>query len=151
MIEVAYDHLESIEKKLIDEAIRIRARAYAPYSNYYVGAALVDSAGEIHTGCNVESADYTLSTHAEMVAVNSMVKSGCLQIRGMAVAVESKLGYGFPCGLCRQKIREFAAGIDFPVFGINLDADNNILNIYRSTLGELLPWSFDVTVLNSGS
>ena len=84
-----------------------------------------------------------------MVAINSMVKSGIHKLKSMVVVVESKTGYGLPCGLCRQKIREFAFDLDIPIFGINVDSENNIRNIYRATLAELLPWSFDVSVLNN--
>ncbi|MCK5683914.1 cytidine deaminase [bacterium] len=149
MKELNFNQLNEIEKNLINEAINIKSYSYSPYSNYPVGAALLDKNDAIHTGCNVESADYTLSTHAEMVAINSMVKSGVHKLKIMVVVVESKTGYGMPCGLCRQKIREFAKDLDIPVYGINVTPENKISKIYCAPLKELLPWSFDVEVLNN--
>lgn len=142
MESLAYEGLSEIERRLVDAAIEVRAKAYAPYSRYLVGSALVDEKGGVHTGCNIEGADYTLTTHAEMGAINAMVKTGVHRLAGMAVAVKSGVGWGMPCGLCRQKIREFAGKRNVPVIGVNLDASEKIAEIYRSTLDELLPFSF---------
>jgi cytidine deaminase len=142
MKNMIYNELSSIQQNLIQEAIKVRQNAYAPYSNYKVGAALVDVNDVIHTGCNVESADYTLTTHAEMVAINSMVKSGVLKLKEIAIVVKSDVGYGLPCGLCRQKIREFSLNLNISIFGVNIDANDNIIDIYYLTLDEMLPYSF---------
>lgn len=130
------------QQQLVRQAIEARQRAYAPYSGFKVGAALQDERDAIHVSCNVEGADYTLTTHAEMGAINSMVRSGVLRVRIMAVAVQAKAGYAMPCGLCRQKIREFSSGPEVVVLGINLDEKEAVREIYVSTLGELLPYSF---------
>ncbi|HOW97673.1 MAG TPA: cytidine deaminase [Kiritimatiellia bacterium] len=130
------------ERRLVLEAVAARRKAYAPYSHYKVGAALLDEKGAMHSSCNVEGADYTLTTHAEMGAINAMVRSGVLRLKMMAVAVQSGIGWGMPCGLCRQKIREFAAGTDVPVLGIKLDEKEEIFEIWASSLEELLPYSF---------
>lgn len=137
-----YNDLNEVQKRLINEAIIVRKNAYAPYSKYKVGAALIDVENNIHTGCNVESADYTLTTHAEMVAINSMVKSGVLKLREIAVVVKSDIGYGLPCGLCRQKIREFSLNLQVNIMGVNIDGNDNIKDIFLLTLDEILPYSF---------
>ncbi|MEW5693679.1 MAG: cytidine deaminase [Candidatus Hydrogenedentota bacterium] len=142
MKKIEYATLTEIEKKLIIEAIKTRENAYSPYSQYKVGAAVLDINNNIHTGCNVESADYTLTTHAEMLAIDSMVKSGVTKVKEVAVVVKSDVGYGFPCGLCRQKIREFALNDDIIIYGVNLDRDKKIKDVYSALLSELLPGSF---------
>jgi cytidine deaminase len=136
------NELSDHEQQLIHEARAIRRRAYAPYSNYKVGAALFDDQGRIHTGCDVEGADFTLTTHAEVCAINSMVKAGALKMGDIAVVVQSDIGHGMPCGLCRQKIREFAVNRRIRIIGVNLDSQEEIREIFVSTLDELLPYSF---------
>jgi cytidine deaminase len=140
---ISHDDLNELDKNLIETAISMRQYAYAPYSGYRVGAALLDSNAQIHTGCNVESADLTLTSHAEMVAIDSMVKSGCLEIRKLVVAA---CGIGtqpaMPCGLCRQKISEFDKEGNSTIIIVNLDVDDKIVNIFLIKLSELLPYSF---------
>jgi len=140
---ISLDKLNKIERKLIDTAISMRQFAYAPYSGYRVGAALLDANSQIHTGCNIESADYTLTSHAEMVAIDSMVKSGCLEAQRIAVAAR---GIGnqpaMPCGLCRQKISEFDKTGNSTIIIINLDDNDKVVNISSLKLSELLPYSF---------
>ena len=136
------EELDSSEQNLIEKAIEVRKHAYAPYSGYSVGSALLDCDGKVFSGCNVEGADYTLTTHAEMDAINSMVKSGSRKIKSIAVVVKSDIGYGMPCGLCRQKIREFALNDEVKVIGVNLDNNEKIREIFISKLSDLLPFSF---------
>jgi cytidine deaminase len=136
-------NLDETEKLLISEAIEIRKKAYCPYSNYKVGAALLDINGIIHTGCNIESADYTLTSHAEMVAVDSMVKSGCLQILKVAIALRGINDLpATPCGLCRQKLSEFDKTGESSILVANLNSEDEITNIYQFSLKELLPHTF---------
>lgn len=142
MKKVSLEELTSGQRELVGMAIEVKRQAYAPYSHYDVGAALRDETGAAHAGCNVEGCDFTLTTHAEMSAINAMVKTGVKKLVEIAIAVESEIGYGMPCGLCRQKIREFAGARDIPVIGVNLDADDRIRDIYVSSLEELLPYSF---------
>jgi len=142
MRKVALEELTPVQQELVTQAIKVKQQAYAPYSKYKVGAALRDEKNAIHTGCNIEGADYTLTTHAEMGAINAMVKSGTIRLLEIAIAVESEIGHGMPCGLCRQKIREFAGEKEVPVLGINLDPENRIRAIHLSNLEELLPYSF---------
>jgi cytidine deaminase len=135
------------DKILMNKAIEMRKFAYAPYSNYLVGAALLDINDMIHTGCNIESADYTLTTHAEMLAVDSMVKTGSKSIKKIAVALKGNLNPVMPCGLCRQKLSEFAL-FDIIIISINLDETDNITYIYQTHLSELLPYAFNSLFLN---
>ncbi len=128
-------------------ALDSRANAYSPYSNYKVGAALIDDNGNLHTGCNVESADYTLTTHAEMLAIDSMVKSGCLKVRKLLIVLESSNKPATPCGLCRQKMIEFSDE-DLKIISVNIDFKGEIQNIYDFTLGELLPYNFNSSFLH---
>jgi len=71
-----------------------------------------------------------------------MVKSGSRKIKSIAVVVKSDVGYGMPCGLCRQKIREFALNDEVKVIGVNLDNNEKIREIFISKLSDLLPFSF---------
>ena len=94
-------------RPLIAAARAVRARAYAPYSNHAVGAAVLDEHGRIHAGCNVENAAYPEGTCAEAGAIAAMVAAGSRHIAAMAIAGPGP-ALCTPCGGCRQKIREFA-------------------------------------------
>ena len=98
---------------LFEAAADVRVRAHAPYSGFFVGAAVLDrDDGHIHVGCNVENAAYPEGVCAEAGAISAMVAAGAREI--LAVAVIGGIGGGVPailcppCGGCRQKIREFA-------------------------------------------
>jgi cytidine deaminase len=117
---------------LIRQAAAARKGAYAPYSNYPVGAALLAASGRVYVGCNVENAVYPLSLCAERVAVFKAVCAG--ERRFEAVAVVTKNG-GAPCGSCRQVLREF--GEDTLV--LIADAEGRFR---ETTVAELLPHSF---------
>ena len=97
---------ESRYRELMATARRARAKAYAPYSRYRVGAAVLAEDGRIFSGCNVENASYGLTQCAERVAIAKAVSEGVRRIRAVAVAVASK-DSASPCGACRQVIREF--------------------------------------------
>ncbi len=90
---------------LIAYATAARESAYAPYSKYQVGAAVMMGSGEIYTGCNVENASYGLCICAERTAIVKAVSTGERKIKAVAVATA---GGGSPCGACRQFISEFA-------------------------------------------
>jgi cytidine deaminase len=125
-------------KGLVAQAMRARERAYAPYSNYKVGAALLSASGRVYTGCNVENAVYPLCTCAERTAVVRAVSEGEREFVALAVATENG---GSPCGSCRQVLREF--GLDIVV----LIAD--AAGTYReTTVAELLPDSFSAASLD---
>src|SRR5882672_11042292 len=99
-------------KELTDAASRARAAAYAPYSNYQVGAALLSGDGRIFAGCNVENASYGLALCAERSAVAQLIATGQRTIIALVV-VTAGPEPGSPCGLCRQTLSEFAA--DLPI------------------------------------
>lgn len=112
-----------------------RANAYAPYSRFAVGAAVLDEHGAIHAGCNVENAAYPVGSCAEAGAVAAMVLAGGRRIRSVLV-VGGGEGLCTPCGACRQRIREFAAA-DTP---IHIAGERGLRASF--TLAELLPHSF---------
>jgi cytidine deaminase len=119
-------------EELVAQAIQARERAYAPYSEYKVGAALLAKSGRIYTGCNVENAVYPLCTCAERVAIVKAVSEGEQSFVALAVATENG---GSPCGSCRQTLREFGKRT------VVLIADT--AGNYRETMiTDLLPDSF---------
>jgi cytidine deaminase len=120
---------------LIAAARAVRSQAYAPYSKFAVGAAVLDEHGHIHAGCNVENAAYPQGWCAEASALAAMVAAGGRKVLAVAVCAEAPEPVT-PCGGCRQKLREFAAS-DCPVWV----ADMQGLRATH-TLGELLPHSF---------
>ncbi|MCB8918718.1 MAG: cytidine deaminase [Pseudomonadales bacterium] len=124
---------------LIQAAQAIRQRAYAPYSHYAVGAALLASDGQIYTGVNVENASYGLTNCAERTAVFKMVTAGVRQILAVAVATDNG---GSPCGACRQVLVEFAA--DVPVYLVNNAGHSRDTSLYA-----LLPDHFGPEHLHS--
>jgi cytidine deaminase len=118
---------------LIDLANQARQRAYAPYSNYQVGAALRTQSGRIFTGCNVENAAYPHCLCAERVAVFKAVSEGERDFEVIAVATANG---GSPCGGCRQVLAEF--GLETIV----LIADASGKLIQETSVAELLPGAF---------
>ena len=125
----------SVEQRqaLIQRAMQARQMAYAPYSNYQVGAALLTEQGDIFTGANVENAAYPTTICAERVAVFKAVSEG--QRAFIAIAVVTANG-GTPCGSCRQVLSEF--GLETLV----LVADQSGLVVMEATVGDLLPGAF---------
>jgi len=142
MKKVKLSELTAVERRLVEEAMAVRRKAYAPFSKYKCGAALLDARNRIHSGCNIETIDFTLTTHAEMDAINGMIKSGVFQLKAIATAVQAGNGFALPCGLCRQKIREFSTGPGAVVLAVNLNARGRIRHIHRSSIGDLYPFSF---------
>ena len=127
--------------RLLDAARKARAHAYAPYSQYRVGAALLDEQGRIHAGCNVENAAYPQGQCAEANAIGSLVIAGGTRV--VAAVVAGASGHWVtPCGGCRQKLREFAS-VDVPVYSAN---DAELGPVF--TLAQLLPESFGPDHLN---
>jgi cytidine deaminase len=120
-------------RKLIEQAIDARKRAYAPYSNYPVGAALMTASGKIIAGVNVENAAYPTSMCAERTAVFSAVAQGEREFRAVAVVTENG---GTPCGSCRQALSEF--GLDTLVLVARADGEV----VLETTVGGLLPEAF---------
>ena len=119
--------------QLIEKAQQARQRAYAPYSNYRVGAALLTSTGDVFSGANVENAAYPTSICAERVAIFKAVSEGQRQFQAIAVVTENG---GSPCGSCRQVLAEF--GLETLV----LIADAKGRVVQEMTVAELLPGAF---------
>jgi cytidine deaminase len=123
---------EAKKAELVKAACEVRENAYAPYSNYKVGAAILVADGRIITGVNVENVSYGLTHCAERTAVVKAVSKGLTEILAVAVCTSNA---GSPCGACRQVLAEFAG--DIPV----LLADT-AGNARETTLHALLPDSF---------
>ncbi len=119
--------------RLIAKARQARTHAYAPYSGFSVGAAVLTADGRVFSGCNVENASFGLTICAERNAVAAAVCSGQ---RPVAVAVVTKEGGVPPCGACRQVLAEFSPGM--PVILAAAEGDE----VELRTLGELLPALF---------
>lgn len=95
----------AIESELVDAARQAREEAYAPYSGYKVGAAVLDSTGRVWTGANVENVSYGATICAERVAIGKMVTAGARKIEMIALVTEDG---ATPCGICRQSLLEFS-------------------------------------------
>ena len=128
------------DQVLIGAAKKVRQHAYAPYSGYHVGAALLDDTGQVHSGCNVENSAFPEGVCAEANAIGSMVAAGGKMIVAIAaVGGRDEIEACTPCGGCRQKILEFADG-DTRVLLIGDDG-----RIESYSIEELLPSSFRLT------
>ena len=121
------------KKELIKKAFEAKENAYVPYSNFHVGAAVLMEDGSIYTGCNIESASYTPTNCAERTAIFKAVSEGKRKIKAIAIVGDS--GYTYPCGVCRQVIREFSS--DAIVIIAKSEYEYKEYNFK-----ELLPYSF---------
>jgi len=117
---------------LLSEARDALESAYAPYSEYSVGAALRTADGSVYTGCNVENANYSNSLHAEEVALGAAVGDGHRSFDRLAVSSAARDGVT-PCGMCRQSLAEFCG----EAFEVVCDAGDGETRRYE--LGDLLP------------
>ena len=128
-------------KELMALAIQARENSYCKYSGFAVGAALLAKSGKVYLGCNVENASFSPTCCAERTAFFSAIAAGEREFEAIAVC-GGKQGESrsmcTPCGVCRQVISEFCEK-DFPVI---LEGEN--LDITQITLGELLPFAFDM-------
>jgi cytidine deaminase len=129
-------------EKLINAAAAARERAYAPYSKYRVGAAILTREGRYYTGCNVENASYGLTCCAERVALFKAVSNGERDFEAIAVTAGSD-EFCSPCGACRQALAEFGANIK--VFMANGRGE-----YITRTVAELLPAAFNREALTPG-
>jgi cytidine deaminase len=124
---------------LIEAAQKVRGNAHAPYSHFKVGAAIEDSEGRIHTGCNVENATYGLTICAERVAIVKAVSEGAKGFRRVAVVADTGT-LTPPCGACRQILWEFCG-----------DAELILSNLHGKTetmrLSDIFPRAFDASFL----
>ncbi|NOZ88264.1 MAG: cytidine deaminase [Deltaproteobacteria bacterium] len=128
-------------KELEKLAVEARKMAYAPYSKYKVGAALLADDGNIYTGCNVENSSYGITICAERTAVAKAVSDGHRKFKAIAVATASSPP-GPPCGICRQTLAEFSPDLD--VILVNTRGEKR-----RTKLSKLYPDHFDARHLES--
>jgi cytidine deaminase len=126
---------EDERKQLIDAALDAQKRAYCPYSNFPVGAAIRTASGKIYQGCNVENASFGLTNCAERVAAGAAVAAGDRDF--VAIAVVSRGGVS-PCGACRQFLAEFA-----PKLRIVMVDSSQKDHGFQATLDQLLPSRFE--------
>lgn len=127
-------------KALMKEAIAARESAYAPYSGFMVGAALLTRDGQVFRGCNIENAGYTPTNCAERTAFFKAVSEGMRSFEAIAVAgwpKDGTPGFAYPCGVCRQVMMEFC---DAQTFRILVGSSPE--NYTEHTLAELLPFGF---------
>lgn len=123
---------------LIQMAREIRAQAYAPYSHFQVGAAVLTPSGRVFTGVNVENASYGLTICAERNAIGQMVAAGEQKIVAVAVATSNGVT---PCGACRQVLREFGDEVEIWILAEETG------RVWHTTLAQLLPQAFEQTQL----
>lgn len=122
-------------ERLIEAAKQARQQAYAPYSRFQVGAALLTEEGTVFTGCNVENASFGLTNCAERTALFKAVSEGARRFVGIAVVADTE-GPVSPCGACRQVLLELCPP-DMKVWLANLKGD-----VAETTVGALLPGAF---------
>lgn len=127
---------DELKTEMLAVARAARARAYAPYSNYFVGAAVLGEDGRIFGGCNVENAAYPQGVCAEAGALSAMVLAGVRKARAVLVVGAGEHPIS-PCGGCRQKLREFAQPESFLVLAVNEGGQQQ-----QWTLAELFPHNF---------
>lgn len=131
---------------LIQEAFAAQSYAYAPYSNFRVGAALLGANGVIYRGCNIENAAFTPTNCAERTAFFKAVSQGQTDFKAIAIVggrAQGEAGYTAPCGVCRQVMREFCRPQDFKVI-----LAKNLHDYIEFTLEELFPMGFGPDNLN---
>ena len=124
------------KKELIKRAIEAREKAYCPYSNFKVGAAVLFEDGNIYTGCNVENASFGATNCAERTASFKGVSEGNKIIKEMALIGDTK-NFTYPCGICRQVISEFAESGSIKIYIVK--NENEVL---EKTLDEIMPGTF---------
>jgi len=120
-------------KELIKRALEAQKMAYVPYSGFRVGAALLTEDNKIYSGCNIEISSYSPTICAERTAIFKAVSEGHRKIKAIAVVGDSN--YTFPCGVCRQVLREFGKNA-------NIIIANSLDDYKIFTLDEILPYSF---------
>ena len=118
----------------IKQAFEAKERAYAPYSNFKVGAALLCTDGSVYIGCNIENSSYPVTVCAERVALGSAVADGKREFQ--AIVITGGEDYCYPCGMCRQALAEFCK----EGFEIVVAKSENDYKVYK--MNDLLPKSF---------
>lgn len=137
-------------KSLIEKALLARLNSYSPYSGYAVGAALITDDDKIYSGCNIENASYGAANCAERTTIFKAVSEGAKRIKFIAIVggpinddPNNLSDYAFPCGICRQVMREFSDPNELRVI-----VAKSVNDYKEFTLNELLPESFGPDHLN---
>jgi cytidine deaminase len=138
---VSAGKLSARDRRAIAAAVDVRSRAYAPYSGFRVGAAIVTESGRLYTGCNVENASYGATICAERSAVAAMVAAGDTRPLVCAVVTGAPTPAS-PCGICRQVLAEFLAAQDLRVLLASVDDSSRVVAREETYLSLLLPQSF---------
>jgi cytidine deaminase len=128
-------------KNLVSTALKAREKAYVPYSNFKVGAAIMTEDDTVYGGCNIENASYGATNCAERTAIFKAISEGHKIIKAIAIVGDTNT-YTFPCGICRQVIAEFSEG-NIPII-LAKDEENFIVK----TLEEVFPGAFTKKDLN---
>ncbi len=134
-----------MKDRLIQAALAARKNAYARYSRFQVGAALLTREGKIYSGCNIENASYGAANCAERTAIFKAVSEGEREFSAIAIAGGTDAeptDFCYPCGICRQVLAEFCSP-DLRVYIVKSEKEYKEL-----TLGELLPYSFGGDILS---
>ncbi len=138
MHRLDYRDLAADDRALLAAAGAAQAAAYAPYSGFAVGAAILAADGRVFTGCNIENASYGLTCCAERTAVFSAVTAGVRRFRALAVVAGPEGSHpSTPCGACRQVLAEFG-----PPFRVLLAAPGGGSTVLLTSVDELLPYAF---------
>ncbi|MCI8483705.1 MAG: cytidine deaminase [Lachnospiraceae bacterium] len=132
-------------RELIAQAVEAKKQAYAPYSHFRVGAALLTKSGKIYQGCNIENVSFSATNCAERTALFKAVSEGEREFEALVVNGDNR-DYLAPCGVCRQVLAEFCDLDTFQIILANDEQDYKIL-----TLGELLPKAFSKEDLKPGN
>ena len=131
---------DKVKTELIQAALSARKKAYAPYSGYAVGAALLTKSGEVYEGCNIENASFGATNCAERTAFFKAVSEGKREFAAIAIAGgkagEDAVEYAYPCGICRQVMQEFCDK-DFKIL-----VTKSSLEYEEYVLAEILPYGF---------
>ncbi|CAK1555607.1 unnamed protein product [Leptosia nina] len=135
-----FESLNGVVQNLIREAVKIREKAYCPYSNFAVGAALLtEEDTKVYTGCNIENAAMSPTLCAERTAIPKAVSDGYLKIKMIAIVAHQKDSFTAPCGVCRQTLSEFRGSDgDVQIYLCKPTMDQ----VLCTSLSEILPLSF---------
>ena len=129
---------DEIRAQLVQKAIAARQKAYAPYSKFSVGAAVLGADGKIYDGCNIENVSYGMTMCAERTAIFKMVSEGCTAFAAIAIVAGENATDGAPCGACRQVMGEFAQNLSqTEVILASLNGDYIV-----ETVASMMPYPF---------
>lgn len=137
---VPLDPMTPVLDRLVEAATRVRERAYAPYSNYKVGAAFATESGLVYAGCNVENASYPAGICAERGAIAQMIAAGDNEPIACAIVTEGEPAP--PCGMCRQVMVELARNM--PIVIVGLDKKGRVKKRRMLELSKIMPEVFEL-------